>query len=171
VNADQDLAEQHRIWEDWARADPLWAILSDPTRKGGKWELSEFFASGEKDVDNVLEETAQRMLTPEHRRCLDFGCGVGRLSQALARTFDRCDGVDISETMVELARKYNRHGEACQYHVNLESNLALFESNTFDFIFSTIVLQHNPPEIAEHCISEFCRVLSPGAREVSRSST
>ena len=84
------------------------------------------------------------------------------MSQALARTFDRCDGVDISETMVELARKYNRHGEACQYHVNLESNLALFESNTFDFIFSTIVLQHNPPDTAEHYISEFCRVLSPG---------
>ena len=61
VNADQDLEEQHRIWEEWAQADPLWAILSDPTRKGGKWELSEFFASGERDVDNVMEETAQRV--------------------------------------------------------------------------------------------------------------
>ena len=80
----------------------------------------------------------------------------------MARTFDRCDGVDISETMVSLARKYNRFGDHCHYYVNIEPDLALFGSDEFDFILSTIVLQHNPPANAERYIEEFCRVLAPG---------
>jgi len=36
VTDDDAMDEQHTIWEDWAQADPLWAILSDPTRKGGQ---------------------------------------------------------------------------------------------------------------------------------------
>lgn len=162
MNAEKSLSEQHRVWEDWAQADPLWAILSDPNRKGGKWDLAEFFSTGEEDIGKVLAELAARGLTPATKRVLDFGCGVGRLTQAMARTFDRCDGVDISETMVELAKKYNKYGDLCNYHVNIEPDLALFESNSFDFIFSTIVLQHNPPANAENYIREFCRLLSPG---------
>jgi len=46
--------------------------------------------------------------------------------------------------------------------VNIEPDLAIFESNAFDFIFSTIVLQHNPPDSAERYIEEFCRILAPG---------
>ena len=98
MNAEESLSEQHRVWEDWAQADPLWAILSDPNRKGGKWDLAEFFSTGEEDIGKVLAELAARGLTPATKRGLDFGCGVGRLTQAMARTFDRCDGVDLSET-------------------------------------------------------------------------
>jgi SAM-dependent methyltransferase len=70
--------------------------------------------------------------------------------------------VDISETMVDLARKYNKFGDHCQYYVNLEPDLALFPDDTFDLVYSTIVLQHNPPATAERYIEEFCRVLKPG---------
>ena len=159
---DEKMTEQHRVWEDWAQADPLWAILSDPSRKGGKWDLPEFFASGEREIDLVLGQIEERGLGLNRERCLDFGCGVGRLTQALAKEFDRSDGVDISETMVVLARGHNQTGERCHYHVNLEPDLALFDDDSFDFVFSTIVLQHNPPEVAEHYIIEFVRILAPG---------
>ena len=59
---DDAMDEQHTIWEDWAQADPLWAILSDPTRKGGRWELDEFFASGDHDVEEALRECAEHGL-------------------------------------------------------------------------------------------------------------
>lgn len=36
---------------------------------------------------------------------LDFGCGVGRLTRALAAFFDRATGVDISSSMIEEAKK------------------------------------------------------------------
>jgi len=95
-------------------------------------------------------------------RALDFGCGVGRLTQALGAAFERADGVDISETMIDLAREHNQLGDRCAYHVNLASDLALFPDASFDFVFSTIVLQHNPPAAATHYIEEFGRILAPG---------
>ena len=87
----------------------------------------------------------------------------GRTStQALAAQFERADGVDISETMVVLARDHNRHRERCYYHVNGQPDLALFADGSFDFVLSKIVLQHNPPAVAEAYIREFVRVLAPG---------
>ena len=161
MDSEPDFSQQQRVWEKWAQADPLWAILSEPSSKGRNWDLAEFFDSGEHNIQLVMDDLARRGLKPATGRCLDFGCGVGRLTQALAGRFDRSDGVDISATMVDLARQYNKHGESCQYHVNVEPDLALFESNGFDFIYSTIVLQHNPPANAERYIQEFCRLLAP----------
>ena len=37
---------QARTWEDLGESDPLFGILSDPTKYGGKWDVEEFFASG-----------------------------------------------------------------------------------------------------------------------------
>jgi SAM-dependent methyltransferase len=154
--------EQHTIWEDWAQADPLWAILSDPTRKGGRWELDEFFASGDHDVEEALRECAEHGLALARGRALDFGCGVGRLTQALASHFDHVDGVDISETMVRLANEHNRWPDRVQYHVNTTDDLGLLDDESFDFVLTVIVLQHNPPAVARRYIAEFVRILRPG---------
>ena len=155
--------QQHRIWEDWAREDPLWAILSDPARKDGGWnaDLPEFFASGRRDLEAMVATLSDLGVDVRYGRALDFGCGVGRLTQALATRFTRCDGVDISETMIELARGYNRISDRCQYHRNVRDDLSIFPDETFDLIVTLIVLQHNPPELAEHYIREFVRLLTP----------
>ena len=40
--------ERHRQdWEHLAETDPLWAVLTHPGRKGGRWDVDEFFATGE----------------------------------------------------------------------------------------------------------------------------
>jgi len=129
-------------------------------------------------------------------RALDFGCGVGRLTQALCRYFDECDGVDIAPSMIELARKYDRpwrrlwyevvrlwnawrsgrdrladswpgfarllKRKECRYAVNDSGNLSLFGDDTFDLIYSRLVLQHMKPEYSQNYIREFLRVLAPG---------
>jgi ubiquinone/menaquinone biosynthesis C-methylase UbiE len=96
------------------------------------------------------------------RRALDFGCGVGRLTQALARHFERVDGVDISASMIQQANAYNQHGSRCQYVVNQRSDLRIFPDQHFDFIYSSITLQHMPPRYSRRYIAEFMRVLAPG---------
>jgi hypothetical protein len=95
-------------------------------------------------------------------KALDFGCGVGRLTQAMCRHFEECHGIDIAESMVAKAREYNRHGARCHYHVNTKSDLSLFADHTFDFIYTNIVLQHNPPAMSRRFIQEFLRILAPG---------
>lgn len=156
-----DLLKKH--WEAFSREDPLWAVLTDSARVGGRWDLKEFLATGEHEVADYLEELEQLRAAPVRGRALDFGCGVGRLTQALAERFERCDGVDIAEPMIAEARRINQRAERVRYHVNDAPNLALFVDDSFDFVLSSIVLQHMEPRYAKAYITEFVRVLKPGA--------
>lgn len=160
-----------RNWEAFGRDDPLWAVLTSPERAGGRWDLDEFLATGVQEVGSVLDELEALGLTVERRRALDFGCGVGRLTQALADRFDRCDGVDIAASMIDGARRINRHGERVSYHVNATSDLALFPDDSFDFVLSLLVLQHIEPRYAKRYIAEFIRVLKPGGVAVFQVPT
>jgi len=110
----------------------------------------------------MLAYAAGLRLEPKFGAALDFGCGVGRLSQALAQRFDLVHGVDISPAMIELAQQYNQFDERCRYHLNETDDLRLFENQTFDFIYSNITLQHMPPRYARAYIEEFLRLLAPG---------
>ena len=109
-------------------------ILTVPDKKGKKWQLDEFFESGVKEIDAVMHYIASLGRTIPRKRSLDFGCGVGRLTQALARHFNQACGVDIAPSMLALARKYNRHGNKCTYYLNEAADLTLFADNSFDFI-------------------------------------
>jgi len=151
-----------RVWEALAKADPLWAILSDPTKRHGGWEIDEFFASGVEQIGSLVELTRSHCGNFGNGSALDFGCGVGRLTQALCRHFNSAHGIDISSSMIQQARKYNRHAERCEYHLNESDDLELFDPNSFDFICSLLVLQHGLPEQAERYIRGLIRILSPG---------
>jgi SAM-dependent methyltransferase len=155
------LDHSRQFWDSHAQSDPLWAILSDPARKGRRWDLERFFQSGVDEVFLILHQLRSRGINVQRRRALDFGCGVGRLSQALAAHFARIDGVDLSSAMIELARSLNSNGERNVYHANDQPDLHLFADGTFDFIVSSIVLQHIEPSIALGYLAELCRVLAP----------
>ncbi len=150
-------------WEDLATVDPLWAILSDPDRRGGGWDLAEFMATGESEIEAVMRK-AQAMGYPKSLdRALDFGCGVGRLTRAMAVRFGEAVGVDISASMVEQARVVNESVENCSFRVNVVDNLAIFDDASFDLIYSNIVLQHVPrADVVEAYVGEFVRLLRPG---------
>jgi SAM-dependent methyltransferase len=156
------LTDSQDLWDGHARRDPLWAILSEPTKKGGRWDTERFFQTGVAEISHILYHLRLRQITIVRRRALDFGCGVGRLSQALAPYFARVDGVDVSPAMVGLARSCNRHGERVTYHANDRPDLSVFPDGTFDLVVSSIVLQHIEPAVATRFLRELCRVLAPG---------
>lgn len=158
-----DLTAHRRDWEELSRIDPLWAVLSDPTKRFGNWEPEKFFASGEQDVVAFLEVCARHGLPRGRAAALDFGCGAGRLTRALSTRFDACVGVDISKPMVDLARHFNEDRPGCTFAVNDSYDLARFEDASFDFVVSHITLQHVPGrERILGYIREFVRVLRPG---------
>lgn len=141
--------------------DPFWAILTDPKKKNRGWDAGEFFSTGGPEVAGVLARVEQ--LHPLRRgRALDFGCGVGRLTQPLSEQFSEACGVDISPSMIELARKHNRNQGRCQYFLNSKGDLSIFPERHFDFIYSSITLQHIRPQFAKRYLEEFVRVLAPG---------
>ena len=158
-----DLTAQRRDWEDLSRLDPLWAVLSDPSKRFGRWRPEDFFASGERDVVDFLETCDRYGLPAARSAALDFGCGAGRLTRALSTRFNHCTGVDISEPMINLARDLNRDTSGCEFLLNDRDDLSLFEDESFDFVVSQLVLQHVPDrEAILRYVHEFARVLRPG---------
>jgi SAM-dependent methyltransferase len=157
-----DLDELQRNWDALGRADPLWANQFVPAKKGNRWDLAEFFGTGEREVAELEAWLAACGVPPRHGRALDFGCGVGRVSQALAGRFEQVDGVDIAPSMIELARRHNQRGERCRFHLNAAADLSIFDDGSFDLVCSLYVLQHVQPGYARGYLREFLRVLRPG---------
>jgi SAM-dependent methyltransferase len=147
-------------WEGLAGRDALSAILTDDTKAGGKWDIAEFMATGDAEIETVLSHLAAIGHPPDFTgAALDFGCGVGRLTQAMARRFTSCVGVDISEQMIQQAESLNRYPH-CRYVASSSPQLP-FEDASFAFLYSNIVLQHVPRSLAKNYLREFVRVLAP----------
>jgi SAM-dependent methyltransferase len=158
----QTLEPIRQFWEEHARRDPLWAVLSDGAKRDGQWDTAAFFETGVTDIGSLLRELDAQRILFNHGAALDFGCGVGRLTQALAPHFARTVGVDISAGMLDLATSRNRFPDRVSYICNQAEDLGAFQDGTFDFLVSHIVLQHLPPEISVGYLREFFRVLTPG---------
>ncbi|NKQ59174.1 methyltransferase domain-containing protein [Amycolatopsis sp. K13G38] len=148
------------VWEKLGSEDPLWAVLSVPGRKGGQWDLTEFMATGAEHVEyiNRLLDEYQISLGD---RVLDFGCGVGRLTQALAGQVGTLVGVDIAESMVEAARRINTYPDRVSYE-HYDGHVLPFPDDSFDSAVTLIVLQHIPPAVQLSAMLELHRVVRPG---------
>ena len=158
--ADATLERQRRDWEDLAEEDLYWSILSDPDKRFETVERDTFFASGRAELEPVLARASELGLPRAYGRALDFGCGAGRLTRALAEHFDEAVGIDISARMIEEARRLNADCERCSFEVNLTADLRHFADHSFDALYTSIVLQHLPdaPAIRGY-LTEFVRVL------------
>lgn len=150
-----------RHWERFARHDPRYAIMTDPARRNGGWDDTSFLDTGRKDIDRILTEMERVGLSCGRHRALDFGCGEGRLAQALAGHFDRVDGVDIAPSMIRGANALNRYGPKVSYHLNARPDLSIFPDRSFDLVYSYITLHHMEPRYQQAYIGEFIRITSP----------
>lgn len=160
------LASLERDWSRLAEADALWAICVDPAKRGGRWDLAEFLASGVAEISQVMTDLDSLRLAGDRRDALDFGCGVGRITAALATYFGTVTGVDISPPMLERARVINSANPRCRFVLNAGPDLAAFDDQSFDLVYSSLVLQHLPPALAAGYLAEFIRVIRPGGAVV-----
>lgn len=146
-------------WEDLGSKDAYWAVLTDEARRGGRWDVEEFYATGREEIAQLVGQLSE--LWPDLRRgdVLDFGCGPGRLTHALAARFQRAVGVDVSAPMIALARERDSAVGNCEFVHNVKADLSVFPDASFDFVYSHLVLQHIPTELARGYIKEFVRVL------------
>lgn len=154
------IEELQANWEEFGKTDPLYAILTCEGKERHGWDADEFFACGTSEIEALVNYIERLRIPVPRRTALDFGCGVGRLTQALGFYFDEVSGVDIASSMIMLAQKYNRHGSRCKYFVNARNDLRLFPDDSFDLVYSNITLQHMPPRFSKNYIGELIRVLS-----------
>jgi 2-polyprenyl-3-methyl-5-hydroxy-6-metoxy-1,4-benzoquinol methylase len=91
---------------------------------------------------------------------LNVGCGAGTECQIWAELGHEVTGIDISEPLVQLARK-RASEQGFDIHFDVGSALALpYANNTFDVCLIPQLLEHVPDW--QKCLDEGARVLRPG---------
>lgn len=163
---DSRLERLRRVWQTLGRDDPLWAVLSQPDKRDGRWQVDEFLATGKLEVDAHLALIAAEGWPRQRELALDFGCGVGRLSRALAAHFGHVVGVDVSASMIAAAREMNAGVAHLEFRENASARLDGIADASVDLVFSHITLQHIPTALAAGYVDEFFRVLAPGGAAV-----
>ena len=149
-----------RDWDERARAD---AFYYSTWKVGHKWDLEEFFESGKRDrelfVDPVIRELG---LDAGKSGMLELGCGVGRMTKALASRFRSVHATDVSAEMVERARGYCSELGNVRWEITNGFDLSSIEGGSLDFAFSFLVFQHVPEkEIVLRNVAEMLRTLRP----------
>lgn len=151
-------------WHEFGLRDPYFGVLNAPrfrTAHSPGAARSEFFATGEAHVEALWREI-RASIDPDFRpaRALDFGCGVGRILIPLASRVTEVVGVDISEPMLEEAR---RNCSAAGLRNVLLAHAAGLQSRCrpFNFIHSYIVFQHMRPAQALQSVDSLLQLLAP----------
>ncbi|HEU4665943.1 MAG TPA: class I SAM-dependent methyltransferase [Dokdonella sp.] len=157
-----ELERLRRVWETLGRDDPLWAVLSQADKRGGRWDASEFLATGRLEIEARLAMLGASGYPRRRALALDFGCGAGRLTRALGPYFERVVGIDVSSSMVDTARRLNADVGNVEFRCNASPRLEGMADASVDLVFSHITLQHIPATLAAGYIDEFYRVLAPG---------
>lgn len=156
------LEQLRRDWDELGARDPLRAFPAEPGKRGRKRRETEFFATGETQIGDDIQWTENIGVAVPGGRALDFGCGAGRLSNALARRFDEVVGVDIAAPVLGHARRLDRSGGRIRYVHNTTPDLRNFGDGEFDLVYTDRVLQHLPPVLARRCLREMLRVTRSG---------
>ena len=113
-------------------------------------------------LDYLLTESAKRV--PKGGRILDAGCGTGLRIPEIIEHFEPEEvvGLDLSETMLEMAGRKHYAAPVSIVHGNMHS--LPFEDESFDAVVATWAVEtsSNPG----HAVQEFLRVIKPGGSVV-----
>lgn len=149
-----------RDWDARARKNAFHYIAS--WRK--EWDLESFIASGEEDFERLVIPILVRCHLPPAGKCmLELGCGAGRMTASFAKRFEQVYAFDLSREMLFRARRTHTAQKNILWLLSNGADLSCVASDSMDFVFSYLVLQHLPEEaLALQYIREMVRVLRPG---------
>lgn len=156
-----------RIRAQWAllgEQEPYWSVLSVEAFRAENMDeqaSADFWATGAQHasyVDHFARTTGRSV---NRGTCLELGCGVGRITRHLAAGFERVIGVDISRGNLNICENATKHlGNVETRHV---TRIEDFEGlPDFDFFYSLIVLQHNPPPVQKAILRILFSKVRPG---------
>ena len=166
--SDIDLIFSHvqETWNHLGNTDPYWSVLTqeDYKSQGVNEFLDQFYQSGKDDL-TILLNSLDRNKIDYHgfQDCLEFGCGMGRVTRWLSERFPKVYGYDISQSHLRHAAAYFEGAGIDNVHLNHIQKLSdICNLPEVDLIFSIMVLQHNPPPIMVLMIGEMVKSLRPG---------
>lgn len=150
--------EMRSFWDRRARENALFYVdnrldYSDP-------DTEAFWDRGEEELRALLDAVGASLSPGD--RVVEIGCGVGRLTRVLARDASHVSALDVSEEMLELARRHNPGLENVEWMLGDGESLAPLPDGSADACVSHVVFQHIPdPAITLGYVREMGRVLAP----------
>ena len=154
------------VWEHLGETEPFWSVISDERFQTSNIEDNtvEFYGSASENVDLFIKTLERNSIDiSKLKSCLEYGCGVGRVTYWLSKRFDAVWGYDISRSHLNIAKRYlNEAGVTNVSFQHIGEPHDIENLPKVDVIYSVIVLQHNPPPIIQLIIREMIRALNPG---------
>jgi ubiquinone/menaquinone biosynthesis C-methylase UbiE len=102
-------------------------------------------------------------------QALDVGCGTGTLALEAARRIGpagRVCGIDPGAQQIARARaKAAKRNTPVEFQIGVIEQLP-FPDQTFDVVFSTLMMHHLPAPLKRQGLAEIARALKPGGRLV-----
>ena len=170
VDSDEDMTRLfdhvQKTWRHFGETEAYWSVLTAPQFLEARFEEKKdvFFQSGEKEVERLFDTLRRNDLDASAlETCLEYGCGVGRVTLWLAKRFAAVHGYDISAPHLSKARSFVTESglDHVQLH-HLERLEDLDRLPTVDVVYCFIVLQHNPPPVTAFVLRRLLRALRPG---------
>jgi len=157
------IAKIKAAWSHLGQTKPHFSVLTQkqflPQNLNGS--IQDFWASGEAEaavLEQILSRHDCRQLSA--MTCVEYGCGVGRVTGALARRFARVHAYDISQSHLLLAEQRIEEVSAHNVELHLCSDAALEQLCECDVFYSRIVFQHNPPPLMKQLITKALSALA-----------
>ncbi len=146
-----------RYWDERARRNAAWYV--DTSLDYADIDMDRFFETGRRIVDHAMSGPIE---PSRAGLAVEIGCGLGRVSVALADRFDHVVGIDISPEMLARAREVAPHPRV-SFVLGDGASLDAIADGVADFVVSFTVFQHIPKtSVIERYIAEAGRVLRPG---------
>lgn len=131
------------------------------------WSWDTFLFRGQ--WRKLRRRTADLAQLQPGEQVLDVGCGTGTLAIEVARRIGRAGhvaGIDPStEQIARACSKAVRRNLPIDFQIGVIEQLA-FPDQTFDVVFSTLMMHHLPAPLKRQGLAEIARVLKPGGRLV-----
>jgi SAM-dependent methyltransferase len=153
-------------WKYLGETEPYWSVwTSNEFQQSNIHNLKDvFYDSGRKDIENFLRTLKRNEIDyTVFKSCLDYGCGLGRITRWLSEKFEKIFGYDISESHLKIAEKFLGQIEANNIRLrHMEHINDIINLPKVDCIYSLVTLQHNPPPIISLIVREFIKSLNSG---------
>ena len=159
---------QQRYWDERARENALYFV--DTGVGYEEPDVAAFWRRGEEVVERMASQAGLEIAPDDD--VVDIGCGVGRLTRALAARAGHVHGLDVSAEMLARAREHNADLENVDWVHGNGRDLQPIADGAVDGCFSHVVFQHIPdPAVTLSYIRDMGRVLRPGGWALFQVST
>jgi SAM-dependent methyltransferase len=167
VDGAQLQAAVAHVRDTWSRLGterPHFSVITDqqflPQRLASS--IDHFWASGDVEAAQMMAILAAHGVATEGKVCVEYGCGVGRVTGGLARQFSHVHAFDISPSHLQLAGQRLSDLGYSNVTLTLCSDTVVEALPHCDVYYSRIVLQHNPPPLILALLRSALAALNPG---------